>query len=85
MGLACGTIAVMVLCLFVSSDDVSRLYRSPTLLWLMPPVMFYWIARVWLLAHRGELDDDPVLFATRDTNSYVCGLALAAIVVAAAL
>lgn len=83
MGLASGYIAVLVLCLFVSSADVSRLYRTPTLLWLMCPVMFYWISRVWVLAHRGELNDDPVLFATTDRNSYIAGLLMALIVVAA--
>jgi 4-hydroxybenzoate polyprenyltransferase len=79
VGIACGTIAVLVLCLFVSSDDVSRLYRSPGWLWAICPVMFYWIARVWLLAHRGELHEDPVLFATTDRNSYAVGLLVLAV------
>lgn len=83
MGLACAYIAVLVLCLFVSSDDVSQLYRTPALLWLMPPVMFYWISRIWVLAHRGDLHDDPVLFATTDRNSYAAGALLVIIVVAA--
>jgi len=84
LGLSSASIAVLVLCLFVSSENVTTLYRTPALLWLMCPVMFYWVARIWLLAHRGELHDDPVLFATRDRNSYVAGLIVAAIVVAAA-
>jgi len=84
MGLACGFIAVLVLCLFISSSDVSLLYRSPEFLWLMCPVMFYWIGRIWLLARRGELDDDPVLFATRDPKSYLAGLLILIIVGAAA-
>lgn len=83
MGLACAYIAVLVLCLFVSSADVSRLYDRPDLLWLMCPVMFYWISRIWMLAHRGELHDDPVMFATTDRSSYVAGALLVAIVVAA--
>ncbi len=83
MGLSCAYIAVLVLCLFISSADVSRLYDRPGLLWLMCPVMFYWISRIWVLAHRGELNDDPVMFATTDRNSYVAGLLLAIIVVAA--
>jgi 4-hydroxybenzoate polyprenyltransferase len=84
MGLACGFIAVLVLCLFISSTDVSLLYRSPELLWLMCPVMFYWIARIWVLARRGELDEDPVLFATRDLKSYMAGLLILIIVGTAA-
>jgi 4-hydroxybenzoate polyprenyltransferase/phosphoserine phosphatase len=83
MGLSCAYIAVLVLCLFVSSEDVSRLYDRPDLLWLMCPLMFYWISRIWFLAHRGELHDDPVMFATTDRASYVAGILLALIVVAA--
>ncbi|MBW2271503.1 MAG: UbiA family prenyltransferase [Deltaproteobacteria bacterium] len=83
MGLSCGYIAVLVLCLFVSSDDVSRLYSAPVLLWLMCPVMLYWISRIWFLARRGELHDDPVLFATRDRISFVCGVLVLAVVLAA--
>lgn len=84
LGVASGCISVLVLCLFVSSEHVTELYRTPDWLWLMCPVMFYWIARIWLLAHRGELHDDPVLFATTDPNSYGVGLVVAATVAAAA-
>jgi len=84
LGLACGLVSVLVLCLFVSSADVSLLYRSPQLLWLMCPVMLYWIARIWFLARRGQIDDDPVLFATRDPSSYLAGALVLAIVAAAA-
>jgi 4-hydroxybenzoate polyprenyltransferase/phosphoserine phosphatase len=84
LGLSCACISVLILCLFVSSDRVVVLYRNPDWLWAMCPVMFYWLARIWLLAHRGELHDDPVLFATTDRNSYVAGLIVAAVVVAAA-
>jgi hypothetical protein len=59
------------------------LYGSPALLWLMCPVMFYWISRIWFLAHRGELDDDPVLFATTDPSSWVSGALILATVAAA--
>ncbi len=83
MGVACGYISVLVLCLFVNSDEVSKLYRTPDLLWLMCPIMLYWISRVWLLARRGELHDDPVLFATTDRNSYFAGALIGAVVMAA--
>ena len=85
MGLASAFIAVLVLCLFVSSPDVSRLYSSPILLWGMCPVMLYWIGRIWLLARRQELDADPVLFAMRDRNSYIAGAVILAIVAVAAI
>ncbi len=85
MGMSAGYIAVLVLCLFISSRDVSALYRTPILLWLMCPVMLYWISRVWILARRDELHDDPVLFAVRDRTSYVCGLLIALVMVGASL
>ena len=84
MGISCGFISVLVLCLFVNSSDVSRLYGTPHLLWMMCPVMLYWISRIWLLAHRGDIDDDPVLFALRDPQSYMAGtLTLASLAAAA--
>jgi 4-hydroxybenzoate polyprenyltransferase len=73
MGLSSAYISVLVLCLFVSGEDVSQLYQTPELLWLMCPVMLYWISRIWLLARRGDLHEDPVLFATTDWSSYVSG------------
>lgn len=84
MGLACAFISVLILCLFVNSADVSNLYRTPEALWLVGPVMLYWISRVWFLAHRGVLDADPVLFATRDRTSYFCGALMVAVVLVAA-
>jgi len=41
-----------------------KLYRKPTLLWLIVPMLILWLYRVWLLASRGELDEDPVAFAS---------------------
>jgi len=84
MGMICGFISIVVLCLFISGSDSSALYSTPGLLWLVCPVMFYWISRIWFLAHRGEVDEDPVLFATRDPKSYLVGLFLLAIIATAA-
>ena len=85
MGLSCAFMSVLVLCLFVSGGDVVQLYSEPALLWAMVPIMLYWVARIWMLARRGELHSDPVLFAVRDRPSYVCGALLVLVVVAARL
>lgn len=85
MGMTSGWIAVLVLCLFFTHDDVTQLYRTPELLWVLAPLMLYWIGRVWFLAHRGQFDDDPVLFATTDAISYMIGALAAAVLVAASL
>lgn len=77
MGLTSGYLAVLVLCLFVSSDDVSRLYPNPDVLWLVMPPFLYWISRMWFLARRKILRDDPVLFAATDRISWLTGLMIA--------
>ena len=70
-GIASSFAAVVILCLYARSPVVSSLYGSSTeLLWLCPLVL-YWLTRIWLLAGRGELDHDPVLFAVRDRTSWV--------------
>lgn len=73
MGLSSGYLSVLVLGLYVSSEKVTRLYPKPELLWLVSPIMLFWITRVWFLARRGELHEDPVLFALRDRTSWVAG------------
>jgi len=77
MGLSAGYMAVLVLCLFVSSDDVSNLYPNPDLLWLVMPLFLYWISRMWFLARHKVLLDDPVLFAAKDRVSYLTGALIA--------
>ena len=72
--------SILVLCLYVGSDDVVRLYGSPLFLWGIVPVMFYWVSRIWIMAWRNQLPGDPVLFAVRDRVSYVCGAFLVACV-----
>jgi hypothetical protein len=55
---------------------VAHVYRAPALLWLIAPVLMYWISRIWFLAHRGEMQDDPVRFAITDSRSWICAVAL---------
>lgn len=73
-----GYLAVMVIALYISSDTVTKLYPHPQVLWLICPVLAYWITRLWFFAHRGKLDDDPVLFALKDIKTWLalvcCGL-----------
>lgn len=85
MGIASGYLSVLVLGLYVSRDDVSRYYSNPEVLWLATPLMLYWISRVWLLARRGELTADPVVFAATDRVSYAIVSAIFLIGVVAAL
>lgn len=75
--------AVTVFALWVSSETVHRLYRHPALLWLVCPILMYWLGRALMLAHRREMADDPILFAIRDRNSLFAFALIGAIVVAA--
>ncbi|MCA9509371.1 MAG: UbiA family prenyltransferase [Myxococcota bacterium] len=85
MGTTSGYMSVLVLALYVSSDSVERLYASGGLLWGICPIMLFWVTRIWFLARRGEMTDDPVLFAATDRVSYLAGAAIALVGIAAAL
>ena len=72
LGGAAGYIAVLVLALYINSSQVVALYQHASVLWLACVVLLYWISRAWLLAHRGEMDDDPIFFAIKDKVSLLC-------------
>lgn len=83
MGVTSGYMAVLVLALYLTSPQVVRLYESPRLLWLVCPLLLYWIAHMWFLAHRGAIQDDPIVVAARDPASYVVGVLIALLLFAA--
>lgn len=84
LGVASGYVSILVVALYINSPEVRTLYSSPQVLWLLCPLLVYWVSRVWLLARRGKMHDDPVVFALRDRVSYAIGaLALLVGVVAA--
>ncbi|WP_420840415.1 UbiA family prenyltransferase [Archangium primigenium] len=83
LGVASGYLAVLVLALYITSKEVTVLYHHPERLWLLCPLMMYWVGRVWLLAHRGEVNEDPLVFALRDKVSYAVGGIAAAVLLIA--
>jgi 4-hydroxybenzoate polyprenyltransferase/phosphoserine phosphatase len=85
VGPACGLLAVLVFCLYINSANVQELYPRPEALWLIAPVMLYWITRIWFLAARNQLDDDPVVFALSDRISHLAALVTGACILAAKL
>lgn len=85
IGVSSGLISVLVLSLYIASPAVTQLYRSPQILWLVCPLLIYWIARIWFLAARGEVHHDPVVFALLDWHSYGVGACVLAIAVLAML
>jgi 4-hydroxybenzoate polyprenyltransferase len=80
LGVGSSFSAVVILSLYVHSQEVRALYLSPEYLFLLCPIVLYWLSRTWLLAHRGELREDPVTLAMRDRVSYAVALASAAVI-----
>lgn len=71
LGAAAGYMAVLVLAFYINDPNTARLYRHPQLIWLACPLLLGWISRVWMLAHRGRMNEDPVIFAIEDRASRV--------------
>jgi 4-hydroxybenzoate polyprenyltransferase/phosphoserine phosphatase len=71
LGTASAYMAVLIFALYINSETVRLLYANPLFLWAACPVILYWISRVWILAHRGAVHDDPVLFVLKDKVTYV--------------
>lgn len=84
LGGASGYLSVLVLALYINSTASEALYRHPRVLWLLCPLLLYWISRVWMKAHRGLMHDDPVVFAVTDRVSQAI-LALCAAVALGAI
>jgi 4-hydroxybenzoate polyprenyltransferase len=83
LGVTAGYSAALVLALYLNGETVALLYRSPSLIWLAVPIVLFWISWAWMKAHRGEMHDDPVIFALRDKTSLLAGLLFGAVFVLA--
>ena len=81
---ASGLNAVTVFALYISSDTVHRLYRHPKALWVICPILMYWIGRALILAERQLIDDDPISFALKDRISLLAVALIAFIMIVAA-
>lgn len=77
MGGASGYLSVLVLALYINSEQVVVLYRMPLALWLVCPLLLFWTSRMWLLAYRGKIHEDPIVATVRDPASYLIGLLVA--------
>jgi 4-hydroxybenzoate polyprenyltransferase len=79
LGLGSMIISVLVLALYLQSPEVTVLYRHPKMLWLICPVLLYWFGRVWIVASRGRMHSDPIVFAMRDRASLLAAAVIIAI------
>ncbi|KAA0576933.1 UbiA family prenyltransferase [Azospirillum sp. B21] len=81
IGVSAGFLSVLVMALYINSPEVGRVYDQPQVLWIICPLLLFWIGRVWLQTHRGLMHDDPVVFAARDKWSLAIGLVCAVVLV----
>ena len=71
LGIACGVLSVLVLALYMGTDTIGHAYSRSQLIWLTCVLLLYWISHVWLMAHRGRMTDDPLVFAVKDRVSII--------------
>ena len=72
MAVSAGFVSVLVLALYANSEPVRQLYHTPEVLWGVCLVLLFWNSRIAILTHRGQMHDDPVVFAARDHVSHCC-------------
>lgn len=77
LGVTSGYASAVVLALYLNSDVVRQLYVTPEAVWGAVPVMLFWVSWIWMKAHRGEMHDDPLVFAVKDPASLLAGAAFA--------
>lgn len=70
-GVAASMAAVMVLALYIQSDQILQLYAYPHRIWIACPVLLYWGVRTWFQANRGKVEEDPVAWAGKDPVSWL--------------
>ena len=80
LGAASAYASVLVLALYLNSPEVALLYGKAHILWYLCPVLTYWISRILIIANRGDMHDDPIVFAYRDLASYAAAAAVLIIV-----
>jgi 4-hydroxybenzoate polyprenyltransferase len=85
MGIGAGFVAALVLALYLQDSSNAARYREPFLLWVLPAVVLFWLCRLWLMTDRGEMQEDPLVFAFGDKTSWAAGLFIAVAFAAAVL
>lgn len=83
LGSASAIASVMVLALYINGEGVRHLYHSPNQLWLLCPILLLWLGRVWLITGRGNMHDDPVVFALKDKVSWIILLLTVTVLISA--
>jgi len=83
LGVASSFLSILIMALYIRAPEIVELYTRPQLLWAVCVMLMYWLSRIWVLAHRGQMPDDPIVFALKDKNSMLAGLICAGAVLLA--
>ena len=78
IGVTSGFSSIVVFLFYINSD-AEIIYDNPLVIWGAVPVVLFWISWMWLQAHRGNMHDDPLIFAFKDRASQICGILFVAI------
>lgn len=71
IGTSSAMLSILMFCFYINSNLLTDQYQQPTLLWLILPALCYWMMRMWIKTHRGEMHDDPIIFSLKDKGSIV--------------
>ena len=71
MGIVSGFVSVVVFSLYINSPEILRLYTHPKFMWGICLLFLFWICRIWVVTNRGNMTDDPIIYAFKDKSSYV--------------
>ena len=80
MGIASGFLSVVVFSLYINSPEVRQLYSRPKILWTISFALLFWISHLWLITNRGEMTDDPIVYAIKDKISYLIFMVIGLII-----
>jgi 4-hydroxybenzoate polyprenyltransferase/phosphoserine phosphatase len=83
LGAAAGYISVLVFVLYLDSPSAKLVYTANTMLWIVCPLFLYWISRLWVMVHRRQIPEDPIVFVFQDKVSWLVGAAIAVIMILA--
>ena len=80
MGIGSGYLSVLVILLYLHDKNTTLIYSNPQILWLLSPILLFWINRIWLLSSRGVIHSDPIIFAIKDKTSWITAILLGIVV-----
>lgn len=83
-GIISGIVSLIILALYINSEQVMILYKNPFLIWLALPILLYWLLHMWAVARRGKMTDDPIIYAFKDNGSYIAFFIIILILIVAA-